>query len=93
MLRTKRKKAPDVNIQKIKCTNSNLNVNGVDVNQLPQEEPVASGAQPDEVGAAQNRDGNGFFDGGLNIDRNLVNICANINLNGQEDGFPICIRC
>ncbi|MFB5601053.1 MAG: hypothetical protein ACE5SW_12605 [Nitrososphaeraceae archaeon] len=45
---------PGVNIQKIKCINSNYNINSVNINQLPQEEPVASGAQADEVGAAQN---------------------------------------
>ena len=31
------KKSSDVNIQKIKCINSNVNVNGIDISQIPQD--------------------------------------------------------
>jgi hypothetical protein len=83
-----------VNIQKIKCINSNVNVNGVDVNQFPPPNDDAVTVQLTE-NSPEKGNGNGLLDGGLNIDRNLVNICANVNLNGQLAGFdPVCIiRC
>jgi len=30
-------KSSDVNIQKIKCVNSNINVNGIDINEIPHD--------------------------------------------------------
>jgi hypothetical protein len=80
-----------VSIQKINCVNSNVNVNGVDITQLPPQNGDAAAAQLAEDGAA-NGNGNGLLgDGGLNIDRNLVNICVDINANGQfsGDGFRL----
>jgi hypothetical protein len=74
-----------VNVQKINCHNSNVNVNGLDVNQLPPQNEETAVLQED---GAANGNGNGLLgDGGLNIDRNLVNVCVNWNDNGQTDGF------
>ncbi|MFB5598977.1 MAG: hypothetical protein ACE5SW_01950 [Nitrososphaeraceae archaeon] len=81
-------KKASVNIQKINCHNSNTNINGVDVNQLPPQNGDVATAQLEENGP-ENGNGNGLLDGGLNIDRNLVNICANLNLNGQADIGPL----
>ncbi|MFB5600503.1 MAG: hypothetical protein ACE5SW_09785 [Nitrososphaeraceae archaeon] len=81
-----RKKASDVNIQKIKCFNKNTNVNGVDVNQIPDQNGLAEveaqgleGGENMAANAINNGEGNG-----LNLDRNLVNFCINDNDNGQE---------
>ncbi|MFB5600920.1 MAG: hypothetical protein ACE5SW_11930 [Nitrososphaeraceae archaeon] len=77
---------PGVNIQKIKCVNSNTNINGVNVNQFPDLNGEAGTQQLQENGP-ENGNGNGLLgDGGLNIDRNLVNICLDINANGQFSG-------
>jgi hypothetical protein len=76
----------NVNVQKINCINSNVNVNGVDVNQLPPQNGDPTAAQLAEDGATDDN-GNGLLGGGLNIDRNLVNVCVDVNLNGQVDGF------
>jgi len=77
--------APGADIQTIKCVNSNVNINGVDVNKhnrgLSGNEASAEDAQQIDREKGQ---GNGLF-GGLNIDRNLVNICVNVNLNEQID--------
>ncbi|MFB5600262.1 MAG: hypothetical protein ACE5SW_08565 [Nitrososphaeraceae archaeon] len=84
--------APDpksVNVQKIKCVNSNVNVNGVDVNQFLDENGEVTEAQQLEEDGTTNENGNenGLVgDGGLNIDRNLLNICLDINANGQASG-------
>ncbi|MFB5600193.1 MAG: hypothetical protein ACE5SW_08215 [Nitrososphaeraceae archaeon] len=80
------KKDPkSINVQKIKCVNSNANVNGIDINEFPPHEMLATEeAQATEDGAAEGN-GNGLVsDNGLNIDRNLLNICADLNFNNQE---------
>ncbi|HET9774343.1 MAG TPA: hypothetical protein VFP25_05095 [Nitrososphaeraceae archaeon] len=71
----------NVNIQKIKCVNSNINVNGIDITQIPQDFATTNELQETEadVNAEQNGDGVG----GINFERNLVNICANLNFNDQ----------
>ena len=69
-------------IQKISCVNSNINVNGIDITQIP-EDNTATAAAANEGGAdaasAQNENG---FDK-INFNRNLVNICVNVNVNDQ----------
>jgi len=40
-----KKKSYDVNVQKIKCINKNLNINGIDITEIPQV--------PDDMLAAQ----------------------------------------
>jgi hypothetical protein len=69
-------------IQKISCVNSNINVNGIDITQIPQDS--AGVAATNEGGAAEGantQNGNGLDK--INFDRNLVNICANVNSNDQ----------
>jgi len=83
------KKDPkSTNVQEIKCINSNININGVDVH----KRQAAGAAEGDAAANAirengQNGQRNGLFDG-LNIDRNLVNICVDVNLNHQFDDQP-----
>ena len=71
-----------VNIQKIKCINSNINVNGIDVTEIPQDDGLAvSESANDEVAVNGQQSGDGI--GCINFDRNLVNICVNLNFNNQ----------
>ncbi|MDR4510078.1 MAG: hypothetical protein MRJ93_00030 [Nitrososphaeraceae archaeon] len=79
---------PGVNIQEIKCVNFNANINGIDINKIPREmtgdAATAQGLQGDEHGIRDGT-GNGMFgNDGLNIDKNLLNICLNLNFNDQE---------
>lgn len=85
------KKNSDVNIQKIKCVNSNVNVNGIDITQIPQEPndlATAANEATNEDGVANTQNGNGFGDR-INFDRNLVNVCANVNSNDQTKVEPL----
>ena len=81
------KKSSHIDIQKIKCVNSNINVNGVDITQVPQD--GVSGDAANEAGgegtadATNTQNGNGFSDR-INFDRNLVNVCVNLNFNDQD---------
>ncbi|MGE5781769.1 MAG: hypothetical protein ACM31J_02810 [Nitrososphaerales archaeon] len=75
-----------VNQQEIKCFNKNLNVNGIDINQIPQDLTAWAAANEGGEGTAgatntQNGTGN---ENGINFDRNLVNVCDNLNFNNQE---------
>jgi hypothetical protein len=74
----------NVNVQKIKCVNSNINVKVIDITQIP-EDNTALGAAADEGGAADaanTQNGNGLADR-INFEKNLVNICLNVNVNEQ----------
>jgi hypothetical protein len=78
-------KSSHTDIQKIKCVNSNINVNDIDVSQIPQDATVL--AATNEGGAAtadaaNTQNGNGLADR-INVERNLVNICVNVNDNEQ----------
>ncbi|MDR4510145.1 MAG: hypothetical protein MRJ93_00375 [Nitrososphaeraceae archaeon] len=74
-----------VSIQSIKCINKNVNINGVDFKKEPRG--TESLATTPEEQITEDGTGNGLFgNGGINIDRNLVNICVNFNHNGQVDG-------
>jgi hypothetical protein len=70
----------NVNIQKIKCVNSNINVNGIDT-QIPQDFATTNELQGNEEAVNGEQNGDGV--GGINFERNLVNICANLNFNNQ----------
>ncbi len=76
-------KSSHADIQKIKCVNSNINVNGIDITQIPQD-GTATAAAADEgtTDGANTQNGNGFGDK-INFDRNLVNKCVNVNDNNQ----------
>lgn len=71
----------NVNIQKIKCVNSNINVNGIDITQIPQDFATTNELQETEAAVNGEQNDNGV--GGINFERNLVNICANLNFNDQ----------
>ena len=71
-------------IQKISCVSSNVNVNGVDITQIPQD-GVATDAANEGTGAADaanTQNVNGLADR-INFERNLVNVCVNVNANDQ----------
>ena len=81
-------KKTNVNILKIKCVNSNINVNGIDITQIPRDD-TATRAAANEGGAegAYTQNGNGLVDR-IDFDRNLVNICVNVNDNEQVKVSP-----
>ena len=85
----KTKKISDVNIQKINCVNSNINVNGIDITQIPEgPNDLTTAETRNEDGAAANtQNGNGLGDR-INFDKNLVNVCVNANDNEQKVGPP-----
>ena len=81
-------KSSHVDIRKIKCVNSNVNVNGIDITKI--QDPTSLGATNDLAGneadgpdGTNTQNGNGGGDR-INFDRNLVNICVNLNFNNQE---------
>jgi hypothetical protein len=80
----------NVNVQKIKCVNSNINVNGVDITKIPRDD-IAGVAAANEAGegpdGANTQNGNGLGDK-INFDRNLVNVCVNVNDNEQTKVTP-----
>lgn len=83
------KKSSDVNIQKIKCVNSNLNVNGIDISEIPQSPPVWDESGPEGVTQGVNTQQNDNTPSdSLNVQRNLVDVCANVNSNDQLNVEP-----
>jgi hypothetical protein len=83
------KKSSHTDIQKIKCANSNINVNGIDITQIPQDN-TALGAANEATGpeAANTQNSNNGLADRINFDRNLVNTCFNINNNEQVKASP-----
>ena len=84
------KKSSQGDIQKIKCVNSNINLNGIDITEIPQDNTALGAANEGGQEAANTQNGNGLADR-INFERNLVNICANVNVNDQlkfEEPFP-----
>jgi hypothetical protein len=84
------KKSSHVDIQKINCVNSNVNINGVDVTEVPQDSIGAAAANEGDgatADAAITQNGNGLADR-INFERNLVNICVNVNDNEQLKVSP-----
>ncbi|MDX1371967.1 MAG: hypothetical protein R3321_05825, partial [Nitrososphaeraceae archaeon] len=72
---------PNVNIQKIECRNSNFNLNGI-TTEIHQNYEVTN----DEQGPTTNPLNKGieeFIDKSFNIDKNEIELCFNVNLNGQ----------
>jgi hypothetical protein len=81
------KKSSHVDIQKIKCVNSNINVNGIDITQIPRDGTATTAANEGTADGANTQNGNGFGDR-INFERNLVNICVNVNVNEQVKVTP-----
>jgi len=80
------KKSSHADIQKIKCVNSNINVNGIDITQIPHDTATAAANEAGTEGT-NTQNGNGFADK-INFNRNLVNICVNVNHNQQVKISP-----
>jgi hypothetical protein len=86
------KKNSDVNVQKLKCVNSNINVNGIDITEVPQNPTALAAANvrgaegTAEAANTQNDNANG---NGINFDSNLVNVCVNVNLDDQIKVSPL----
>jgi hypothetical protein len=80
-------KSPHTDIQKIKCVNSNINVNGIDITQIPQDNNVLAAAIEEGPDAATTQNDNKLYDK-INFERNLVNICVNVNDNEQKVSPP-----
>lgn len=80
------KKSSGVSVQKIKCVNFNVNLNGIDIKPHLGNNMGTAEAQTAKDGA-KNENGvmNGNRNDGINIDKNLVNICVNVNINNQDD--------
>jgi hypothetical protein len=72
-----------VNQQEIKCFNKNLNVNGIDITQIPQDGTALAAANEGAAADATNTQNNNGVGDKINFDRNLVNICVNVNVNEQ----------
>ena len=82
------KKSSHTDIQKINCVNSNINVNGIDITRIPQDNAAIAAGENEgtAVEGANTQNGNGLD--GINFERNLVNICANVNVNKQIKVSP-----
>jgi hypothetical protein len=80
-------KSSHTDIQKIKCVNSNINVNGIDITQIPHDATVLAATNEGGVEGANTQNGNGLADR-INLERNLVNICVNVNDNEQVKVSP-----
>ena len=78
----KDQKSSYTDIQKINCRNSNINVNGVDVTEIPRDTTPLGAANEGGPEGANTQNGNGFADK-IDFNRNLVNVCVNANDNEQ----------
>ncbi|HLN34534.1 MAG TPA: hypothetical protein VK250_04560 [Nitrososphaeraceae archaeon] len=88
-------KSSHTDIEKISCVNDNKNINGIDIAQIPQDNSAVAPAANKETAtpdAANTQNGNGLFDR-INFERNLVNICVNVNDNEQVNVPPTCEDC
>jgi len=74
-------KSSHVEVQKISCVNVNKNINGLDVTEIP-EDSTSTATANEQAGAANAQNGKGLADK-INFNKNLVNICVNVNVNNQ----------
>jgi len=71
------------NIQKINCDTRNINVNGIDITQVPEDTTTTNELQANNLeDDLDSTNGNSGKDR-INFDRNLVNVCVNVNQNEQ----------
>ena len=79
-------KSSGVSVQKIKCINYNVNLNGIDIKPHLGNNMGTTEAQTSQDGV-KNEHGvmNGNGNGGISIDKNIINICVNVNINNQDD--------
>ncbi|MFB5600858.1 MAG: hypothetical protein ACE5SW_11610, partial [Nitrososphaeraceae archaeon] len=91
------KQPPVMSVQKIKCVNSNINVNDFNIDKLPPQirgvdvinnkelQQQGSKISNDDQGHTTNTENGNIesFDGSFNIDNSIVELCINVNLNDQ----------
>ena len=82
-------KKTNVNILKIKCVNSNINVNGIYITQIPQPNDLGATAETTNEDGVANTQQNGNGLDKINFNRNLANVCVNANFNQQIGVKPI----
>lgn len=79
----KQSKSSHVDIQKIKCVNSNININGIDITQIPQDSSALAATNEGDgatADATNSQNANGLADK-INFDKNLVNRYKNSLIN------------
>ena len=88
--------------QKFKCINYNINIVGADINQLPSGNSLADGVaaqgleDEDDGHDSNSLSQEGNNDNGVNLDKNIINVCKSINnnvLNAQEPEPLTCEGC
>jgi hypothetical protein len=67
-------------------------VNGIDITQIPQDDTALAATNEAGPDRANTQNGIGLADR-INFDRNLVNICVNVNLNEQVRNVQTCESC
>ena len=80
-------KSSHTDIQIIKCVNNNINVNGIGITEISQDSCGAAASNEGAADTANPQNGNGLADR-INFDRNLVNVCVNVNMNEQKVSPP-----
>jgi hypothetical protein len=80
-------KSSHVDIQKIKCVNSNTNINGIDITKIPPDPTAQAAANEGGAEGGNTQNGNSLADK-INFQRNLVNVCVNVNDNEQKVSPP-----
>ncbi|MGE5705872.1 MAG: hypothetical protein ACM3XP_04050 [Nitrososphaerales archaeon] len=76
-------KSSHADIQKIKCVNSNININGIDITQIPQDSSALAATNEGDgatADATNSQNANGLADK-INFDKNLVNRYKNSLIN------------
>lgn len=70
-----------MSVQEIKCVSRNVNINGIEITQIPE----TTNEMTDELQAnqAENGQNDDLWNKVFNVERNLVNICVNVNVNEQ----------
>ena len=71
-----------IEVQKISCINYNTNINGLDITEIPEDGTALAAANEGADGGTNAQNGNGITDK-INFNKNLVNICVNLNVNDQ----------
>ena len=83
----------NLNDQTIECIDNNVNINGIDVTKLssPNHRDLINELQSSESEDAEPQHNAPVNN--LNLDNNLVNICANLNLNEPNCHSTTTTRC
>ena len=74
------------NGQKITCFNNNLNLNGIDITKIPLHDLSKNVLNGAEEQVQQDRFDANRLEDTVNVEKNLVNVCVNVNENDQLRG-------